>query len=227
MEKLKRKITGIKAGKNPRVQRSNIYLDGKFVFSLDNEVIAKEKLQIGQELSSQVIDILTNADSFQRCLNTAFQFLSYRPRSEMETRERLKKRGYEEGDIEQVIVQLKRLSLLDDTAFATFWKENRTSFNPRGQRMLKMELLHKGVGREIIDETIGDIDETENAYRSAKSKVKTLLVTDYQVFRRRLGAYLQRRGFSYPVINKVVKQTWQEKTGDSKTSPDISEEVVP
>ena len=90
--------------------------------------------------------------NFQRCLNAAFQFLSYRPRSEAETRERLKQRGYEDEEIEKVVAQLKRLDLLDDAAFAEFWKENRNSFRPRSQRMLKMELRRKGVESEVINE---------------------------------------------------------------------------
>jgi regulatory protein len=224
MVNLRSKITAIKAVKNPRIQRSNIYLDSKFAFSLDNEVIVKEKLKAGLELSPKEVGLLTNADAFQRCLNAAFRFLSYRPRSESETRERLQKHGYESEEIEKVVAQLKRLALLDDTAFAEYWKENRNSFRPRGQRMLKMELRRKGVESGVIDEVIDDVDEAENAYRAASSKARTLSVSDYQVFQQRLGGYLQRRGFSYGVINKIVEQTWQERTG---TAADSTEEAVP
>jgi regulatory protein len=222
---LKSKITAIKAGKNPRVQRSNIFLDGKFAFSLDNEVIVKEKLKAGLEISTAEIDLLTNSDRFQRCLNAAFRFLSYRPRSEAETRERLEKHGYENEEIERVVAQLKRLGLLNDTAFAEFWKDNRNSFKPRGQRMLKMELKRKGVESEVINDVVENVDEAANAYRAATIKARTLPVADYQVFRKRLGSYLQRRGFSYGVINNTVKKAWQERTGGSEEKPVFSEEA--
>jgi hypothetical protein len=58
-ENVKGKITAIKAGRNPRVRRSNVYLDGKFAFSLDNEVVVKEKLRVGLELTSAEVDMLT------------------------------------------------------------------------------------------------------------------------------------------------------------------------
>lgn len=225
MDRLKRKITAIRAVKNPRIQRSNIYLDGKFAFSLDNEVIVKELLKVDRELSSKEIDLLTKSDQFQRCLNAAFQFLSYRPRSESETRQRLKRRGYEEEYIDKVVDKLKHLELLDDTAFAEYWKQNRSSFRPRSQRMIKMELRRKGVENEVINEIAEDIDDTENAYRAALNKSRTLSVADYQVFRQKLGGYLQRRGFTYGVINNIVKRAWQERTGDTAQSPDFTEEV--
>ncbi len=222
---MKSHITAIKAGKNPRIQRSNIFLDGKYAFSLDNEVIAKESLKVGQALSTNEVDILTRADHFQRCLNAAFQFLSYRPRSEAETKTRLQRRGYADEEIEKVIGQLKRLNLLDDAAFAAYWKENRNSFKPRSQRMLKLELRRKGVESEVIDEAIENIDETDSAYRAAMQKARTLSVTDYQIFRQRLGGYLQRRGFNYGVINKIVKKVWQERTGQSESSLETGGEV--
>jgi regulatory protein len=225
MAKFKSKITALKAGKNPRVQRSSIFLDGKFAFSLDNEVILKEQLKVGRELSPKEIDLLTRSDSFQSCLNAAFHFLSFRPRSEVETRLRLRRRGYFDEDIERVISKLKELRLLDDTAFAEFWTENRVNFRPRSQRMLKVELQRKGVESEVIRDVTQDIDDTENAYRVAIGKARTLPAADYQIFRTKLGGYLQRRGFNYGVINSTVKRAWQERKGDVEPHPDLSEEV--
>jgi len=225
MENLKSKITAIRSVKNPRVQRSSIFLNGKFAFSLDNAIILKESLKVDQMLSPAEIDLLTRADVYQRCLNTAFRFLSYRPRSESETRIRLQKHGYMEEEIEKVILQLKHLALLDDAAFAQFWKDNRNSFRPRSQKMLKMELRRKGVETEVIDEAIEDIDEAENAYRAALSKARLLPEADYRIFRQKLGGYLQRRGFGYGVINSTVKKAWLERTGNSGQLPETTEEA--
>jgi len=33
---------------------------------------------------------------------------------------------------------------------------------------------------------------------------------DYQTFRNRLGAFLQRRGFGYEVVTHTVKSLWNE-----------------
>ncbi len=225
MVKQKGKITAVKAVKNPSVPRSGIFIDGKFAFSLDNEVVLKEQLKVGQELSSKEVDILTKADQFQSCLNAAFHFLSFRPRSEVETRQRLRRRGYADEEIDRVISKLKQLELLNDAAFAQFWKENRSSFRPRSRRMLNVELQRKGVESEVIKEATEDIDDTENAYKAAIAKVRALRVADYQIFRKKLGGYLQRRGFNYGVINSTVKRVWQEQTGSSELHPGSAEDA--
>jgi len=204
------RITKLKEGKR-RSQRINVFLDGRFAFSLDAEVVAKEALAVGQELSPGEIEVLTSTDQFQRGMNAAAQLLSYRPRSESEVRERLLRRGFDEDCIGSVITKLKEQGLVDDIVFAQFWKENRESFSPRSRRLTRLELRRKGVASEVIDRVVGDIDENESAYRAAIPKVRHLKSAEYDVFRRRLGEYLRRRGFNYEVINRTVDKMWQER----------------
>ncbi len=224
MATLKSKITAIKAGKSLRVKRSNIFMDGHFAFSLDNVIILKNHLQVGQTLSEKEVELLSGADRYEGCLNAALLFLGYRPRSEAETRTRLHKHGYIGGEIDRVIERLKSLGLIDDMAFAEYWQTNRTSFKPRGERLLKLELRRKGVDPDIIIEAIEGIDEIANAQRAGAARARTLPVTDYQIFRQKLGGYLHRRGFDYGVISKIVKQLWEERTGQSGS--DV-EEMLP
>jgi regulatory protein len=203
------KITALKTNKRTDKQVS-MFLDGKFAISLDTELAAKEGLKIGQELSADQIEVLVKNLGLVRCLNVAYRYLSYRPRSEAEMKERLHRRGFEDSQIEIVINKLKEQNLLDDTAFAQFWKENREMFRPRSQRLTRLELRKKGVADAIIDEVTNEVNDTDSAYRAALSKAQRLPHQDYEVFRRRLGDYLKRRGFGYPVINQTVKRIWQE-----------------
>jgi len=167
-------------------------------------------LKVGEEITDGRIKELTEDVGLARGLNLAYRFLSYRPRSEAEMKDRLHRRGFEDSKIEIVINKLKEQNLLDDTAFAQFWKENRQMFRPRSQRLTRMELRKKGVADEIIDEVTEKLDDMESAYQAALSKAQLLPKQEYEVFRRRLGDYLKRRGFGYAVINQTVKRIWQE-----------------
>ena len=209
------KITAIRSGRG-RQQRAKVFLDGKFAFSLEAELAVKEGLQVGQELSASQIEELIRSDRFHRCLNAALHYLGYRPRSESEVRERLEQRGFDGDSIEAVIGQLKEQGLVNDIAFAQFWKDNRESFSPRSQRLTKLELRRKGVATEIIDQVVDDVDDAESAYRAALSKARRLPLSDYQGFRRRLGEYLKRRGFGYGIITHTVERIWQERVSSSE-----------
>jgi regulatory protein len=211
---MKKVITAIQSEIRPGSHRSRIYLDGSYSFSLDDQVVAEKSLAVGRVLTPAEIALLSREDEFQRCLGAASRFISYRSRSESETRERLIKRGFEEQHIEPVIEKLRQAGLLDDSAFARSWTEDRDTFKPRSQRVLKIELRRKGIDPEIINTAVAGSDESANARQLAMHKARTLPVADYQVFRRRLGAYLQRKGFDYAVINSLVKEAWQERTRD-------------
>ena len=204
------RITAIRAGKGRR-KRVNIFLDGKFAFSLEAEVAIKEDLKVGQELSASQIGALARSDQFHRSLNAAVHYLSYRPRSEFELRQKLHQHGFDGDSVEAVIVKLKEQGLVDDMAFAQFWKDNRESFSPRSQRLTRLELGRKGVADDIIAQVVDAVDDESSAYRAALSKARSLPLSDYQSFRRRLGGYLRRRGFGYGVVNHTVERVWQEQ----------------
>lgn len=208
------KITDLRTGKR-RDKRLNIFLDGRFAFSLGAEVVAKENLQVGQELSSNQIELLAGNDEVQRCLEAAYHYLGYRPRSESEIRERMQRRGFAAETIDAALTRLREQALLDDEAFAQFWKENRESFRPRSRWLTGLELKRMGVVNNVIEQAVAGIDDEENAYRAALQKTRHCTPADYQSFRRRLSDYLRRRGFNYEVISHAVERIWQERGNSS------------
>ena len=210
-----RKITALRVGRG-RGKRVNIFLDGKFAFSLEAEVVAKEGLQVEQVLSDEQIEALAGSDHFHRCLNAATHYLSYRLRSESELRERLHRRGFDGDTLEAVIIRLKEQGLVDDMAFAQFWRDDRESFSPRSRWLTRLELRRKGVANDIIDQVVEAIDDDDSAYRAALSKARSLPRSDEQSFRHRLGEYLKRRGFSYGVINHTVERMYQDRVISSR-----------
>ena len=191
-------------------RRQKIFLDGKFAFNLEAEVAARADLRVGQELDGAQIEALTGQDRYHRSLSQALSYLSYRPRSEAELRLKLGQKGVALPDIETVLVRLKEQGLIDDTGFAQFWKENRQSFSPRSKRLVQLELKRKGVPGDVIEHVAGEINDEDGAYRAALSRARRLELSDYHLFRRRLGSYLKRRGFDYEMINRTVERIWQE-----------------
>jgi len=211
-----RKITAICAGKG-RSKRVNVFLDGRRAFNLETEVVVQGNLKVGKELAESDIEGLIGANHFHRCRNAAVQYLSYRPRSESELRGRLQRRGFNGDSIDAVLARMKEEGLVDDMAFAQFWKDNRESFSPRSQRFTRLELRRKGVAEEVISKVVDTIDDEDSAYRAALGKARRLPRSDYPSFYRRLGGYLRRRGFNYGVINHTVAMMWREG-GDGQDS---------
>jgi regulatory protein len=203
------KITGIKRGKTPG-RPVKVFLDGEPALGLLPQTVRKQNLKVGQELGESVLENLAKADLRQRCYITAARFLSYRPRSESEMRQRLTRHGYDAETIEKTLVRYRDSGLVDDAAFARFWVENRNTFSPRSKRLAKMELQKKGLQTRIIEEAVNEIDEKENAYRAALSRGRRWEALDYKDFRVKLGQYLGRRGFNYGIIKEITDRVGKE-----------------
>jgi regulatory protein len=203
------KITGLKKSKG-REKRIQVFLDGKPALKLLAEVAFNENLRVGQELTENHLETIAGLDRFQQCYNAAVRYLSYRPRSEAEIKQRLQRHGYDNSLLDKVITKLREQGLVDDTAFARFWIDNRGTFRPRSRRMTRMELRRKGLAMDVIEQAVNDIDDRESAYRAALARTRRLFPTDYPLYRQRLGQYLGRRGFSYDVINETVQKIWKE-----------------
>jgi regulatory protein len=154
---------------------------------------------------------LADSNSLPDCLDAAYYYLSYRPRSEGEIRQWLQRRGFAPEVIEKTIARLSEQNLSDDFTFAQFWTENRLSFKPKSKRLIKKELSDKKVAAEIIEQVTKDIDDEEIAYELGSSRMPALAHLDYPDFYRRLASYLRYRGFSYQVIRDTAIRLWQEK----------------
>ncbi len=203
-----KRITALTVQKrNP--DRVNVYLDGEFAFGLSRIVAAW--LEHGRLMSQQEIEELIQKDTSEIAYQKAIRLVDYRPRTGQEIRQKLQEKGFEPGQIEQVVERLHSAHLIQDDKFAASWVESRNQFRPSSQRVMRYELRRKGINEEIIDGALqGSVEDLELAQRAAQKMVRRLANLDWQEFRKKLSAFLARRGFSYETVVQVVKTTWDE-----------------
>ena len=204
------KITAIKAQRRNR-ERVSIFLDGEFAFGLAR--VSAGWLQVGQILGEEKIAALKADDELEMAYLRAINFLSYRPRSSAEIRRNLRKYEVPELCIEPTIERLEKNRFLNDKDFAEIWVENRNTFRPRGRRALSIELRQKGITDEVIQSTLDEmVDEEKLVYQAGIKKARTLAKgnLEWQDFRKKLAAFLARRGFNYGVISPILAELWEE-----------------
>ncbi|MBN9388376.1 MAG: RecX family transcriptional regulator [Chloroflexi bacterium] len=224
--------------------RVNVHIDDEFAFAITAVLAAERKLKAGMYLSAAQADEIQSADLYNRGLAAALQYLALRPRSAAELRDNLRRR-YPDATpetLDRILDRLKELNYLNDTTFAKFWVENRLAFSPRGRNLLKQELLQKRVSRDIIDTVITEqlealqeeadrngenegqpVEETQ-ALEQARKKARSYAADAWPDFYRKLGGFLQRRGYGFDITGKVARQVWAELKGQHAGDEDGSEE---
>ena len=211
---MKREITALRFQKHNK-DRVNVYLDGAFAFGL--AAVEAMHLHVGQTLSADEIVELQMKDDVERAYERALNYLSYRPRSKAEVSRNLRKKEIEDRVIDVVIGRLTRAGLLDDREFARYWVDNRARFNPRGLRGLRYELRQKGVSQDVIDDALASFDVQAAARKVADAGARRLSQEAPRDFRRKLKAYMARRGFSYARIKPLVQEKLEEMRAEETT----------
>jgi regulatory protein len=139
----------------------------------------------------------------------SFHLLKVRPRSEYELRSRLKLKGFPGDVIDSAVVELYRIGLLDDLAFARLWVESRIK-KPLGLNRLSYELKVKGIDKEIIKQVVSEYDspskEKEVVRDLLERRLKKISNLDKVKIKSRLWSYFLNKGFSKEIVYDVLNE---------------------
>ncbi len=206
-------ITKLEPQKNNN-KRYSVFVEGEFLLGVDANLIIEYNLQVGEEISEDLIDKLIAEEDLQQAKDAAFSLLSYRQRSRQEIKNRLAEKGYSPDIIRQVISVLEQLDYIDDREFAVSWIRDRIS-RGFGPYRVRQQLREKGIAEQIIEEQLEAEYDFELEYQLAeqlasKKKRRYRNKSDWET-RNKLKQVLKRKGFSFSVIEVVLDDVLAEE----------------
>jgi len=209
------RVTSIEQQKR-RPGRKNIYVDGTFVLGVSDGTLLRTGLRSGDPVDPSKLQHLQDEEQRSTVRASAIRLIARRPRTEKELTERLRRNGYTQPDIMGIVAELKSAGILDDRAFARMYVRDQVTLRPAGRILLSRKLRQLGVSPEIISETLEEImtgDTEEDAAEQAARKFlssRSRRPVDPRTLRRRLVAFLTRRGFSWDTVRSLANSIVQE-----------------
>lgn len=148
---------------------------------------------------------------YQKLLDASFRFLSYRPRSEKEMQDFLRKKNLDLAD--KVAQRLRELGYIDDFKFVAWWVSQRQGRKPKGKSLIIAELLSKGVARNIIEDISSSNIENQKelAIRAILNKRHLWEKMPTLIQKKKIYDYLGRRGFHSDIIHRVVDEVMKNE----------------
>lgn len=212
------KITSI----SPQTQnqnRVNIFVDGKYRFSLDIYQVADLGIRVGNAYTEDELKTLEDESVFGKLYARALEYTMLRPHSAKEIRDYLWRKtrdttfrsrktgelqvrsGVSQEIADRVYERLVQKGYINDEIFTRYWVENRNQRKGTSFRKLEAELRAKGVSPEIIQQNI------QNSTRDEKSEVQKIIAKKASKYddEQKLIAYLARQGFAYDLIQEVLR----------------------
>ena len=192
--------------------RVSIYIDNEFAFGLVQDIVLDFKLCTGQHLTVKRQEEVLHANAFIEARSKALEYISYKPRSEQEVRDRLRKKEFHEAAIEAAITRLRELGYLNDASYAEAFVRDRLVMRRYGMRRIRQELKQRGVDEKLIRDAVEPIEDDqvlEAAQTAAAGRWKSLMrksrLTNHQR-RQKLYSFLARRGFGSDVVRKAIEK---------------------
>lgn len=206
-----------KITKQKKRERFNIFLDGRFAFSVSNYSLLENKLTVGCVLDEEKITLIIAKEQIGNLTDLAVKFLSIRPRSEKEIKDYLAKKIAIKNELKfsdaqtsplvgQVIDKLKHYKYINDEEFATWLLNSRLkSTSPRSLRLIKAELKAKGISPEIVEIVSQNTpNESEQAKKALSKKTKRWQKLPGLEFKKKAYSYLLSRGYGFDSVRDAV-----------------------
>jgi regulatory protein len=193
-----------------RPGRFEILIDGTTSATLSLDAIERLQLSVGRDVAGLEERIALEAAQlavYDRALN----LLAVRARSAAELARALVRIGGDRPMVDCAIARLQEQGLLDDAAFAQSFTRAKVLGANQSRRRVQQHLARKGVARDVSDAAIKvvfedeGIDQREMVERAARKKLRSLSKLEPAVQKRRLYAYLARRGFDAEYIRAAME----------------------
>jgi regulatory protein len=149
------------------------------------------------------------------------------PRTEHEIAERLLRRGFEQGAVQEALERLRRVALLDDRAFLRSFVRRELMRRTESASALRTRLRRRGIPPELLRDLDASIAEDpdlsaeslateEGRARRALSELRRRLrARSPEERRRRVTQALLRRGFSWELIRDLLNEEASEEANDT------------
>lgn len=203
-------------------KRFNVFLDGQFAFGADEDLIVSQRLVPGKIIQHQVLDELIFEAEVGKLMERMYGLFSVRQRSEKEVRDYLKNLSFKRKtkDLEEIsemvidllIEGLRQKGLINDLEFAKAWVQSRRRSKQKGKNALRYELYQKGIGKEIMEEVLGqelsgeneELSEEKLAVKALEKKLKSWKNLDKNKLKQKSLEFLMRKGFDYEIVKTVL-----------------------
>jgi regulatory protein len=144
--------------------------------------------------------------------NYALNLLSARPYSTSALYRKLIQKQYSAADADDAIRRLLDNGLLNDAKYAEQYARSKILTTGASKRRLQQDLYRKGIKADVATNAIASVIEQEEidtdavVERVAKKKLAQMGDLEPPVLRRRLFAFLARRGYDLDEIKAVLSR---------------------
>ena len=200
-------ITKVEVQKKNK-DRYSIFLDNAFAFGVHVDVLVMHGLRKGMELDKDELETLIYDESVKKAVLAGIKHISYKQRTSKEVADKLRELEHTPDQIEEALEKLKEMAFLDDERYAEEFVDTRQI--RYGRKRIFLELRKRGIPDPIAEHALDRVLDTDAGYETAlemgRKKYAQCDGVEPQKAAARVQGMLLRKGYSYDVVNRIIKE---------------------
>ena len=182
--------------------RCSIFIDGRFYCGIKLEVAVKYRLKAGMVIDKAQLDIIQLETEKAQAVDKALTHISASPKTRKQIRDFLIKKGYVDAVIDYVFERLDYYGYADDRQYCKMYVE---SVSGKSKRAIEVELLKRGIDRDVIEEELSDLsDDEEEVLTLLKKYLKGKELSKENVYKG--CRYLISKGYDYDTVKAASER---------------------
>jgi len=197
---------------------------GEAVLTIHEDTLVGWRLLKGKHLTAEEYAKLLEEEQKEEAYRAALGMLERKARTTAELSRALKRKGFGQEAIAGCVERLRTNRMVDDSAFARRFAEQRAANQRKGRMLIRQELMQRGVAKPEIEQAIGAIEpevEEQSALALARKKWPSVKGNDRER-KQKLMAMLMRRGYTGSVARSAAQQAAAE-ANDGRNGDDDAE----
>jgi SOS response regulatory protein OraA/RecX len=170
------------------------------------------RLLKGRKLTAEEWEGLQREEAREDAYRAALAMLERKSRTSRELSEALKRKGYAADIIQGCIERLQARRMLDDSAYARRYAEQKAATQRKGRKLIRQELLQRGIAKDEADRALAALDaNVEQEAADALARKKWPQTKGEPIERKwKVAAFLLRRGYPNAVVRAAVEKAMAE-----------------
>lgn len=201
-------VTNISYSKSKEV--FEVVFEDETKLLLNYNIFEKYKVSVDMDFSENEIQEMKYFSDIERAKSRAINYISGKLKTKYEVRLKLKEKDFTEDIIDEVIDILEKEEYLNDRLYCEVFIEDKKQLNGYGKNKIKSLLIQKGVSKSVFEDFLDEFEYEEEFDNALKMGIKklNLLSNEEDIFKKKqkLINYLAYRGFSFDVINDVIRE---------------------
>lgn len=201
-------VTNISYSKSKEV--FEVVFEDETKLLLNYNIFEKYKVSVDMDFSETEIQEMKYFSDIERAKSRAINYISGKLKTKYEVRLKLKEKDFTEDIIDEVINILEKEEYLNDRLYCEVFIEDKKQLNGYGKNKIKSLLIQKGISKSVFEDFLDEFEYEEEFDNALKMGIKklNLLSNEEDIFKKKqkLINYLAYRGFSFDVINDVLRE---------------------